>query len=236
MESYDNPTNETPNTGGTNRMSKRSKRVDFRWLVFKRGERAVPIVAVVGHEISAQFAFKNLTDKSINRLAIRVETNRLGEIDIRECSEDTFLRDVHFESRFGDMFRTTGRCQKIVYRGKIIEGQQEVQGWLRARVKKLEGPTFSTPGVPVDFLSVALTLRADYRVEGEESLRSVRLRAEEVTFVKKGNLAERIARKLKEEWVEFVVVSIFAWIVGLFSPSLYRTLKVLWETALGFFR
>lgn len=223
-------------TGRTGRPSRRDGRVDFRWLVFKRGERAVPIVAVVGREISAQFAFKNLTDVPIDRLAVCVETDRLGEIDIRECSEDAFSREVHFESRFGDLFRTMGSSQRIIYHGQVIEGQQEIHGWLRARINKLEGPTYSTPGVPVDFLSVSLTLRADYRFKGEEIQRSARLRAEEITFVKKGNLAERIVRKLREEWLEFVVVSIFAWIIGLFSPLLLRSLKALFETAMGLFR
>lgn len=234
MESYHRPDG-MPYTGRTSGTSKRDRKVDFRWLVFRRGERAVPFVAVVGREISAQFVFKNLTNTSIDELAICVETDRLGEIDIRECSEDRFSREVHFESRFGDLFRTMGSCQRIIYHGQVIEGQQEISGLLRARINKLEGPTYSTPGVPVDFLPVSLTLRADYRFKGEEIQRSVRLRAEEITFVKKGNLAERIVRKLREEWLEFVVVAIFAWIMGLFSPSLFRSLKALFEIAVGLF-
>jgi hypothetical protein len=234
MEEHSSRSNIHASARGTR--SKTERQVDFRWLVFKRGDRAVPIVAVVGRDIGAQFVFKNLTNQTIDKLEISVETNRDCEFDIRECSKDNFRKEVQFESKFWDMFRVQESSRCIVYRGGKIGPQQEVPGWLRIKVKKLEGPTYSTPGVPVNFISVTLALRAEYKFNNEETTRSVRLHAEEVTFIKKGNVPERIVRKVREEWLEFIVVSVFAWIIGLFSPSLFRFLRSLIEMAIGFFR
>jgi len=208
------------------------KEVDFRWLSLKHSGRAVPVVAVVGREISAQFVFANKTNKPIDQLAIAIVSDPLCEYDICKCSGDNFRRDIQFETRYSGLFRTTANTTRIICDREIIDSQEEIQGWMRVKFNKLGGAVYRRPGISVDFESVSLTLRADYRFEGETLTRSEILSAEEVTFVHKGSILTRFKRKVREEWIELLVVALFAWVIGLLSPPLLEFLKFLWSQIL----
>lgn len=210
--------------------------VSFRWLSLRRGGRAVPVVAVVGREISAQFVFANRTNRPIDRLEITVVADPLCEYDICECSEDRFRRDIQFESRLWGLFRKTTDITRIIYDHETIGAQEEITGWMRVNFRKLGGESYRPAGLAADFKPVSLTLRANYGFEGETSTRTRTLSAEEVTFIHKGSMPARIKRKLGEEWIELLVVSVFAWVIGLLSPQLLRMLVSLWYMILNALR
>lgn len=223
---------ETREEAQQNTQKQPSEGVDFRWLTLRHSSRAIPIVAVVGKEISAQFVFANGTDRPIDQLSITIVSEPLCEYDICECSGDNFRRDVEFRWDYGGLLRTTADTRRIVCNREIINAREAVQGWMRAKFNRLGGTVYRRPGIPVDFESVSLTLKAEYQFEGETWTRSKTLTAEEVTFVHKGSVFTRFKRKVREEWIELLVVAIFAWCVGLLSPPLLEFLKSLWTQIL----
>jgi hypothetical protein len=202
------------------------KGVKFRW-VRSRGERGVPIMAIVSRELVAQFEFMNMTNKPIQSLTINVMATPPGEYDICRCS-DMFQREVYSEPKLGNLFRTTSKCVRIIYNGQTIDSYARLDGWLSVRFNKLEGESRRAPGFPYDYVPVTLSLRADYRFQEEISLHSMKLKAEEMAFLQRGPLPERIIRKLWEEWPEYLAVAVFSWIVALLShQSLSRALRAL---------
>lgn len=193
-------------------------------------------MAIVGRELVAQFEFVNMTGKPIQLLTIGIEATPPGQYDICRCS-DMFQKEVHIQSKLGGLFRTTSKCTRIIYNGQTIDSHARLTGWLSVRFKKLEGEARRAPGFPYDYVPVTLSLRADYRFQEEVSLQSVRLKAEEMAFLQRGPLPERIMRKLWEEWPEYLVAAVLGWIVALLShQSLSRAFRALIDWVIGLLR
>ena len=217
------------------KLASMSKGVKFQWVRSREG-RGVPIMAVVGQELVAQFEFVNMTDKPIQSLTINIEARPPGEYDIYKCS-DMFQREVYFRQGLGGLFRRPSNCVRIIYNGQMIDSHARLEGWLCVRFKKLKGEGRIIPGSPYVYVPVMLSLRADYSLQDEVSLRSVQLEAEEMAFLQRGPLPERIMRKLWEEWPEYLAVAVLSWIVALLSHQpVLRVFRALIDWVIGLVR
>lgn len=211
-------------------------KVKFQWHSLKgsRPKYKLPAVAVVGKNMGAQFCFENESGKTLERLEIAVIADPVCEYEISECSTDIFNKDYTYQSRFMGLYRQKTSTKKIICDLSKAGNHEKITGWMRVKIKNLGSlPISQAPGVQVNFVFLTMTLRAEYKFEGNPSTYHKELQAQEVTFMHRGNIPQRIAKKWREAWIEFMVIGVVGWILGTITPKLLEIITLMWETILN---